>query len=306
MAAIALKNVHKTYINKKGIEKIALKNINLEVKSGSFFGLLGPNGAGKSTLINILAGLVIKTKGEVTVAGYDIDKQDRQVRSVIGVVPQELVLDPFFTPYQVLENTAGYYGLRKKDRRTNEIIEAVGLGDKANSPARSLSGGMRRRLLVAKALVHAPRILVLDEPTAGVDVDLREQLWDYVKQLNRAGTTILLTTHYLEEAQQLCDQIAVINHGSIIANDSTKNLMQLIDRKKLIVTPTEAIKAVPALLQKWDTKINDDGHIEIGYKSKDTSVQEILLAMYNAEISIRDISTQEADLEDVFKYLTKK
>jgi ABC-2 type transport system ATP-binding protein len=306
MAAISLKNLQKTYRSKSGNGKVALKNINLEVPEGSFFGLLGPNGAGKSTLINILSGMVIKSSGEVRICGYDIDRQDKQARSVIGVVPQELVLDPFFTPYQVLENTAGYYGLRKKDRRTDEIIAAVGLSEKAHSAARSLSGGMRRRLLVAKALVHAPQILVLDEPTAGVDVELREQLWAYVRKLNRAGTTILLTTHYLEEAQELCDQIAVINHGDIIANDTTRSLMKIIDRKKLIVTPAKAVTKIPAFLKKWEGKINEEGQIEIGYKSKDTTVQEILSAIFEAGIVVQDISTQEAGLEDVFKYLTKK
>ena len=305
MTAISLQNLKKTYRTKQGQQKIALQGINLTVPKGSFFGLLGPNGAGKSTLINILAGLVVKTSGQLTVGGYDIDHQDKQVRSIIGVVPQELILDPFFTPRQVLENTAGYYGIRKQDRRTDEILAALGLSDKAHAAARSLSGGMRRRLLVAKAMVHAPDILVLDEPTAGVDVELREQLWHYVKGLNAQGTTILLTTHYLEEAQELCDQIAVIHHGQIIANDTTRNLMRLIDHKKLIVTPAEPMAHVPDALKGWETVINAEGQIEIQYTTKQTSVQDILSALLVANVSIRDISTQEADLEDVFKYLTR-
>lgn len=306
MSAIALRNLKKIYRTKKGKEKTALEQVNLEVPEGSFFGLLGPNGAGKSTLINILSGLVIKTAGDVQVGGYNIDTHNKHIRSLIGVVPQELILDPFFTPRQVLNNTAGYYGIAKKDRRTDDILAAVGLLEKSEAPARSLSGGMRRRLLVAKAMVHAPKILVLDEPTAGVDVDLREQLWRYVKQLNAQGTTILLTTHYLEEAQELCDQIAVIHHGQIIAHDTTRALMRLIEHKKLIVTPTESLKAIPAELGTWETVLNKEGQIEVNYLPKQTNVQQILSALVSAGISIQDISTQEADLEDVFKYLTKK
>ncbi len=224
--AIEINNLSKTYQKtSKSSAKQALGSINLKIKKGSFFGLLGPNGAGKSTIINILAGLVNKTSGEVRICGIDIDKNQQKSKFKIGIVPQELIIDPFFNVRETLEIYAGYYGIKKSQRRTDEIIEALGLKDKAKSAPRSLSGGMRRRLLVAKALVHSPEILVLDEPTAGVDVELRNQLWNYVKNLNQQGTTILLTTHYLEEAEELCDEIAIINHGSVIACDKKSNLM---------------------------------------------------------------------------------
>lgn len=221
--AIEISNLSKIYQkSQKSAAKEALKSVNLKIKKGSFFGLLGPNGAGKSTIINILAGLVNKTAGEVKISGIDIDENPQKAKFKIGIVPQELVIDPFFTVRETLEIYAGYYGLKKSERRTDEIIAALGLKDKANAKPRSLSGGMRRRLLVAKALVHNPEILVLDEPTAGVDVELRNQLWNYVKNLNEQGTTILLTTHYLEEAEQLCDEIAIINHGRVIKHDKKK------------------------------------------------------------------------------------
>jgi len=240
--AIKVHDLYKVYNGKRG-QKVALNHISLEVPEGSFFGLLGPNGAGKSTMINILAGLVNKTSGDAAICGYDIEKQAKQARTSIGIVPQELTLDPFFPPFEALENTAGFYGVPKSQRRTMEIITALGLADKAHSPARSLSGGMRRRLLIAKALVHSPKVLILDEPTAGVDVELRQQLWDYVKRLNKEkGTTVLLTTHYLEEAETLCDQIAVINHGKIISNDSKANILRVIDRKKTNSYSKHAVK----------------------------------------------------------------
>ena len=235
--AIEISNLNKVYKkSKKSPEKVALKSINLQIKKGSFFGLLGPNGAGKSTIINILAGLVNKTSGQVKIGGLDIDQNQQLAKFKIGIVPQELVIDPFFNVRETLEIYAGYYGIRKSERRTDEIIAALGLTDKANSTPRSLSGGMRRRLLVAKALVHNPEILVLDEPTAGVDVELRNQLWNYVKKLNAAGTTILLTTHYLEEAEELCDELAIINHGQVIACDRKENLMKLLSSKELIIS----------------------------------------------------------------------
>lgn len=303
--AIKVTDLFKEYKTKRG-QKVALDHINLEVPQGSFFGLLGPNGAGKSTLINILAGLVNKTSGDASISGYDIISQAKQARKTIGIVPQELVLDPFFPPYEALENTAGFYGVPKEKRRTMEILDAMGLTEKAHSPSRSLSGGMRRRLLIAKALVHSPKVLILDEPTAGVDVELRQQLWSYVKRLNKEqGVTILLTTHYLEEAETLCDRIAVINHGKIISNDSKANLMRVIDRKKLTVVPNTKLTEIPKVLKNLDTNILEDGRLEINYRSGETSISEILSALTKAKIEIRDLSTEEPDLEEVFRHLTK-
>ena len=227
----------------------ALKDVSLHVPRGSFFGLLGPNGAGKSTLINILAGLVIKTSGEARVWGHDIEREMRNARLSIGVVPQELNIDPYFTPKELLEVQAGFYGVKKSERRTAEVLDAVGLADKADAYARSLSGGMRRRLLVAKAMVHSPPVLILDEPSAGVDVDLRRQLWEWVTEMNRQGITVLLTTHYLEEAQALCDTIAIINHGRLIALDSKDALLGRIDAKEMTVTLDRDIEALPAGLE---------------------------------------------------------
>ena len=305
-AAVKVEGLYKAYKVKKGDDKVALRHVDLEIPEGSFFGLLGPNGAGKSTFINILAGLVNKTEGKASICGYDIDKQTRAARQSIGVVPQELVLDPFFPPFEALENTAGYYGVPKDKRRTMEIIEALGLKDKAYAQSRRLSGGMKRRLLIAKALVHSPRVLVLDEPTAGVDVELRTQLWEYVTQLNKQGTTIVLTTHYLEEAEELCDEIAVINHGKIIANDSKKNVMKTIDRKKIIIVGDKPIKKVPKELDGYVANINEEGNLEIEYQTTKVSIDKILKDITKSKITIRDLSTEEADLEEVFKYLTTK
>lgn len=304
--AIDIKDLKKTYTKKNGEQKVALHGIDLQVPKGAFFGLLGPNGAGKSTMINILAGLVIKSSGTVAICGHDLDTQTRNARKSLGVVPQELVLDPFFPAREALEYTAGYYGVPKKDRRSDEILEAVGLADKAKSPARSLSGGMRRRLLVAKALVHSPDVLILDEPTAGVDVQLRTQLWEYVVKLNKQGTTILLTTHYLEEAEELCDDIAVINHGKIIARDKKNVLMKTIDKKRLIITPREKIESIPESMKKFDVKISDDGNVEISYQSSKTEIDEILNAFCESKYTIKDLSTKEPDLEEVFRFLTEK
>lgn len=304
--AIKVNNLFKEYKSKRG-RKVALDHINLEVPEGSFFGLLGPNGAGKSTLINIMAGLVNKTSGDVAICGFDNVKASKQARRNIGIVPQELVLDPFFPPYEALENTAGFYGVPKEKRRTMEIIEAMGLKDKAHAPSRSLSGGMRRRLLIAKALVHSPKVLVLDEPTAGVDVELRQQLWAYVRKLNKEhGTTVLLTTHYLEEAETLCDRIAVINHGKIISNDSKANLLRVIDRKKLTVTVGGALKEMPQGLERLDSKITEEGKIEVNYRQNETNISEILQALTAAKVEIKDLQTEEPDLEEVFRHLTKE
>ncbi|MGB1539713.1 MAG: ABC transporter ATP-binding protein, partial [Rickettsiales bacterium] len=233
--AVSISDLRKTYHSRRGASHEALKGISLDVPRGSFFGLLGPNGAGKSTLINIMAGLTVKSGGTVAICGYDIDEQMREARRSIGVVPQELALDVFFTVRETLELYAGYYGVPKSQRRTDAIIRAMGLEDKADTPPRQLSGGMRRRLLIGKALVHTPDVLILDEPTAGVDVELRTQLWDYVRELNRNGTTILLTTHYLEEAEALCDTIAIINHGELIACENKHELMAHFDSKELVL-----------------------------------------------------------------------
>ena len=304
-AAIAINNLRKCYTHKKRSTKLALDNVNLTIPNGCFFGLLGPNGAGKSTLINILAGIVVRDSGQVAINGFDIDTETRQAKKSIGIVPQELVLDPFFPVREVLENTAGYYGIRKKDRRTEEIIAAVGLTDKANAPARSLSGGMRRRLLVAKAMVHNPAVLVLDEPTAGVDVQLREQLWEYVRQLNKEGTTILLTTHYLEEAEQLCDRIAIIDHGKIIIDSKKDHIMKLVDKKKVTFTPKEKIHTIPLPLQAFDSILLSDGKIEVHYHSKKHAIEDIIQAFMKSKLTLSELATEEADLEDIFKHLIK-
>src|SRR5512144_161905 len=256
----------KTYAARNGQAAVhALKGVGLRVPKGAFFGLLGPNGAGKSTLINILAGLVVRSSGTARIWGYDIDEQMRAARRAIGVVPQELNLDPFFTPRELLELQAGLYGVPKRKRRTDEILAAVGLSRQAEAYARSLSGGMRRRLLVAKAMVHSPPVLVLDEPTAGVDVELRRHLWAQVRALNAAGTTVLLTTHYLEEAQELCDRIAIINRGAVVACDTTANLLGRVDSKSLIVTLTDPLPAVPATLHGFQVELPEPHRMVVRY-----------------------------------------
>lgn len=305
--AIEIKGLNKTYAaKKKSPAKQALQNIDLQIKKGSFFGLLGPNGAGKSTIINILAGLVNKTSGQVKIAGIDIDENQKASKFKIGIVPQELVIDPFFNVRETLEIYAGYFGLRKSERKTDEIIEALGLKDKALATPRSLSGGMRRRLLVAKALVHSPEILVLDEPTAGVDVELRTQLWNYVRKLNADGTTILLTTHYLEEAEELCDEIAVINQGSVIAVDKKTNLMQLLSSKELIINFTKDLdyKILQLPMEVYAKQIAAD-QISISYDPMKIAVEKIFNSVSNVGVGIKDISTKQPDLEEVFKFLVK-
>ncbi len=303
--ALELTQLRKTYEGGKTPPKEALKGIDLTIERGAFFGLLGPNGAGKSTLINILAGLVNKTSGVAKICGHDIVSQMRAARLAIGVVPQELVVDTFFTVREALEIHAGYYGVPKAQRRTEELIEAMGLTDKADVSARRLSGGMRRRLLIAKALVHQPAVLILDEPTAGVDVELRQQLWEYVRQLNKQGTTVLLTTHYLEEAQELCDTVAIINHGQVIANEPTKQLLAKFDSKCLLVRPTIMLNTLPEMLQTAGAKLTEDGQISFQYQPSESAVGQLLAAVQQAGVSIADISTQEADLETVFRSLTR-
>jgi ABC-2 type transport system ATP-binding protein len=257
-------------------------------------------------MINIMAGLVIKTGGEVRICGHDIVGDMREARLSLGVVPQELVLDTFFTVRQALEIQAGYYGVPKAKRKTQEIIEMLGLGDKADVNSRRLSGGMRRRLLVAKALVHTPPVLILDEPTAGVDVELRTQLWDYVKKLNKNGTTVLLTTHYLEEAEELCDEIAVINHGEVVACDKKSTLLRSFDSKQLVITPAQPIGEIPPVLQPWAGNLDSEGRLVINYKPSKHGIQEIFDAVRASGIVIGDLTTREADLEDVFLHLTHK
>lgn len=303
--AIHVQNLNKVYAaSGKMPEKHALKNLNLSIPRGSIFGLLGPNGAGKSTFINTLAGMVTKTSGDVRVWGFDIDKHPRQVRAAIGVVNQEIVSDPFFTPEESLELMAGFFGVPKAERRTLEILEAVGLADKRDAYVRQLSGGMKRRLMVAKALVHAPPVLILDEPTAGVDVELRRSLWAYVRELHAAGTTIILTTHYLEEAEELCDTIAIVNHGEIIACEPTGQLLQRLDHKTLTLTPKTPLTGVPDTLADLDARLRPDGNLAITFRASDTGIGRLLEKVREAGISIADLATEEPDLEDVFVALT--
>lgn len=305
-AAIQARGLRKIYkASNNEPAKEALKGIDLTIPRGSIFGLLGPNGAGKSTFINILAGLVIKSAGEVDVWGFDIDRNPRQARASIGVVPQELNIDPFFTPGEVLELQAGLYGVPRAERRTDAILEAMGLADKKDAYARTLSGGMRRRLLVGKAMVHSPPVIVLDEPTAGVDIELRQQLWAYVKGLNERGVTIVLTTHYLEEAESLCDEIAIINHGEVVACEPTPQLVSRLDRKTLLVTPETPLSAVPGGLEKFESTILPGGILEIAYRPSSQNVAEILEQVSHAGITICDLSIEEGHLEDVFLEITR-
>ncbi len=303
--AIEIRGLVKTYGSSRGSpEKQALKGIDLEIPKGSVFGLLGPNGAGKSTLINILAGLVIKTAGQVTIWGFDQDVNPRQSRASIGVMPQELNLDPFFTPRGALEVQAGLYGVPKSQRRSDEILHLIGLEDKAHAYARTLSGGMRRRLLLGKALVHHPAVLVLDEPTAGVDIELRQMLWENIRRLNADGMTIILTTHYLEEAEEMCDEIAIINQGSLVARDSTKNLLGRLDGKTMIIHPETPAMALPKA-DGLEVVQRPDGALAISYLSGRTSAEAVLAAVRDAGIRIRDVKTEQADLQDVFLELTR-
>ncbi|MBX3494979.1 MAG: ABC transporter ATP-binding protein [Parvibaculum sp.] len=303
--AIEARNLRKVYkASGNQPAKEALKGIDLAIPRGSIFALLGPNGAGKSTFINILAGLVIKTSGSASVWGFDIDVNPRQARASIGVVPQELSIDPFFTPAEVLEMQAGLYGVPKRERRTMEILKAMGLDDKADAYARTLSGGMRRRLLVAKAMVHNPPVLILDEPTAGVDIELRRQLWDYVKGLHARGTTIVLTTHYLEEAEALCDTIAIIDKGEVVCCEPKDQLLSRISDKRLIVRMAAPLAALPAALAGLKAELRPDGALTVQYNPAETGAMDILRSLSDAGLEIRDISTEESDLEDVFMQLT--
>ena len=294
--AIRIESLSKTYEG----GKLALDAVSFDVPRGQIFGLLGPNGAGKSTLINILAGLVTKTGGKACIWGFDIDEHPRNAKRSIGVVPQEIIFDPFFTPRETLEIQAGLYGIAPADRQSDALLAAMHLTDKANAYSRTLSGGMKRRLLVAKAMVHSPPILVLDEPTAGVDVELRRQLWDYVRSLNAQGVTVVLTTHYLEEAEELCDRIAIINHGKVIANEPTRDLLAKAQEKAVVVTIDRDLDHVPASSCFDNIVLVDERTLQITYRKDRVNAGQVLGALTADGIGIVDVSTRDPDLEDVF------
>jgi ABC-2 type transport system ATP-binding protein len=298
--AIRIDSLSKTYAG----GKLALDDVSFDVPRGQIFGLLGPNGAGKSTLINILAGLVVKTGGNVRIWGFDIDEHPRNAKRAIGIVPQEIIFDPFFTPRETLEIQAGLYGIPPSERQSDALLAAMHLTDKANAYSRTLSGGMKRRLLVAKAMVHSPPILVLDEPTAGVDVELRRQLWDYVRGLHAQGVTIVLTTHYLEEAEELCDRIAIINHGKVIANEPTRELVAKAQEKAVVVTFDRDIAEVPVNACFEDIALVDERTLQITYRKDKVNAGDVLASLTSEGRGIVDVRTREPDLEDVFLSLT--
>ncbi len=302
--AIEITGLRKTYAGGKAAPaKEALKGVDLTIPAGSIFGLLGPNGAGKSTLINILAGLVTKTAGQVRIWGFDQDVNPRQSRAAIGVMPQELNMDPFFTPRGALEVQAGLYGVPKSQRRTAQILEMIGLTDKADAYARTLSGGMRRRLLLGKALVHRPHVLVLDEPTAGVDIELRQMLWANVRKLNEDGMTIILTTHYLEEAEEMCDEIAIINHGAVTVRDKTSALLGRLDAKTLVLRLDAPLAELP-LPEGVTQETRADGRLALTYRRSHVSAGALLEAVARAGGVVVDVTSEEPDLQDVFLSLT--
>jgi ABC-2 type transport system ATP-binding protein len=302
---LSVKDLKKIYSNKQTEDTIALNDLNLDVKEGEIFGLLGPNGAGKTTFINILAGTVIKSSGQVNVWGFDLDKNPRQIRASVGIVPQEVNLDPFFSPRKLLELQAGLYGIKKKDRITDTILKLVSLEKQANSYARSLSGGMKRRLLMAKALVHQPPIVFLDEPTAGVDVELRQNLWKNVRSLNNQGVTIILTTHYLEEAEEMCDRIAILNKGNVVALDSTKNLLDRIQTKKVTFKTNKKININEGDLESLKILSNSESEIRVSYEKNKINIEDLMNLIKKNNAQIKDISTDDGDLEDVFLRLIK-
>ena len=301
--SIEANKVNKTFL-KRNDSVEALIDFDIKIPKGSIYGLLGPNGAGKSTFINILGGLVKKNSAIIKICNIDIDKNAKESRKKIGIVPQELNIDPFFTPIELLELQAGLYGVRKKDRKSEEILSNLGLLDQRNAYARTLSGGMRRRLLVAKALVHSPEIIILDEPTAGVDVNLRNNLWKYIRELNKLGTTICLTTHYLEEAENLCDEITIINNGKIIKSDSKINLLNLIGTKTASFILDKEYN-IPNSLNKFNAKINEN-KLTLNYDKQDIKLNEIINLLNKENIFFTEINTYENDLEDVFLNLIKK
>jgi ABC-2 type transport system ATP-binding protein len=302
---LSVKNLKKIYSSKQTGKTHALNDLNLDVKEGEIFGLLGPNGAGKTTFINILAGTVMKSSGHVNVWGFDLDKNPRQVRASVGIVPQEVNLDPFFSPRKLLELQAGLYGIKEKDRITDTILRLVSLEKQANSYARSLSGGMKRRLLMAKALVHQPPIVFLDEPTAGVDVELRQNLWKNVRMLNDQGVTIILTTHYLEEAEEMCDRIAILNKGNIVALDSTKNLLDRIQTKKVTFKINKKIDIKDGDLESLKIISNLENEICVSYEKSKLNIEDLINLIKKNNVQIKDISTDDGDLEDVFLRLIK-
>jgi ABC-2 type transport system ATP-binding protein len=304
-AAVAMAGLSKVYRGSRHApDKLALDRIDLDIPRGTIFGLLGPNGAGKSTLINILAGLVVKSAGQVEVWGIDIDAEPRRSRAAIGVVPQEIVIDFFFTPRELLDTQAGLYGVPPRERRTAELLDLLGLADKADAPARTLSGGMRRRLMMAKAMVHNPPVLVLDEPTAGVDVELRQQMWNYVRSLAASGTTILLTTHYLEEAERLCGQIAIIDKGKLVACDTTAALVAKVDEKSLTLRLTEPVQLLPPSLTSLGLSLAAPGTLVYHYRPTRISLAPLFAAIAAAGFTVHDVTSEEASLEDIFLRLT--
>ena len=304
--AISVKNLNKIYGKNSLSEKVALNNINLDIPKGSIFGLLGPNGAGKSTFINILADLVKKTSGRVNVLGVDHEKDLKTVKSSMGIVPQELNIDPFFTPYELLEIQAGLYGVSRKNRKTNQILEMLALSDKSQAYARTLSGGMRRRLLIAKAMVHDPEILILDEPTAGVDIELRSNLWDSIHLLNNKGKTIILTTHYLHEAEELCDTIAIIDKGKLVACDTKENIKSFINNKKITINYKPKYNFDISELKKMGLNIEYNANcIVINYTPNEIDFDKILQKIQEIGIEVIDMNIKESNLEDVFLKLTK-
>ena len=304
-AAIEIRDLVKEYAGSGDAPaKLALKGVSFDVPQGGIFGLLGPNGAGKSTLINIMAGLVNKTGGTVKIWGHDIDRDHRNAKLNIGIVPQEIVFDPFFTPFEVLENQGGMYGIAKALRRSEELLRAVRLEDKRDAYARTLSGGMKRRLLIAKAMVHSPPILVLDEPTAGVDVELRRQLWELVNEMNAEGVTVVLTTHYLEEAEELCERIAIINHGELIANKPTKDLVGMMG-EKIVRVSVDKDFAGPIMEPAFTkAEVVEPRVLEVTYDRETTTAGQVLALIQQHGYAIEDVTTREADLEDVFVQLT--
>lgn len=306
MNAIEIKNLRKTYAaTGKSPEKIALEDVSLNIPKGSIFGLLGPNGAGKSTLINIMAGLVIKTSGQVKIWDTDQDENPRQSRANIGIVPQEINYDPFFTPAKLLDLQAGMYGVPKTERWTDDLLKMVGLSDKANAYTRSLSGGMRRRLMLAKAMVHKPPILVLDEPTAGVDIELRQQLWENVKALNKRGVTVVLTTHYLEEAEELCDRIAIINHGKIVTDSDKETLLSNVESKEIRFRLDREVGEIPQSLLGFKVAQEGKRTLMFRFSPKEQSVDQLITAVQSVGYGIADISTDESNLEDIFLQMTR-
>ena len=303
---LEVQNLQKVYKSDDRSEPVvALKNLSLQVKKGAFFGLLGPNGAGKSTLINILAGLVIKTSGKVKIRNIDQDINVREFKRSIGVVPQETNFDPFLTPYESLDIQAGLYGVRKSERNINNLLKRLGLEGKSNAYMRSLSGGMRRRLLIGKALVHAPKVVILDEPTAGVDIELREMLWDYMKYLNENGTTVILTTHYLEEAEALCEKIAILNNGELIACNDTSDLLARVNLKVINIKYSNSNLKKINLPDKASIKENKNQRLSISYNRNEIKTDQLLDSLRSQGLAIMDLSTEEADLADVFRLLTK-